>query len=85
MGAIFSKPKMPDMTAQVKAQEQAAQRQEQILQKQEERVSQQETEKTKQLQARRRAVGRGGMAALLSPERPNAEQGLQSTLGVGGM
>lgn len=85
MGGLFSKPKMPDMTPQIKAQEQAAQKQEQILQKQEERVAEQETEKTKQLQARRRAVSRGGRAALLSPERPNAEQGLQSTLGVGGM
>lgn len=74
MGAMFSKPKMPDTS-----------KQEAVMAKQEERIAQQETEKTRQLQARRRAVGRGGMAALLSPDRPNAEQGLQSTLGTGGM
>lgn len=74
MGAMFSKPKMPDTS-----------KQEAIMAKQEERIAQQETEKTRQLQSRRRAVGRGGMAALLSPDRPNAEQGLQSTLGTGGM
>jgi len=74
MGAMFSKPKMPDTS-----------KQEAVMAKQEERIAQQETEKTRQLQARRRAVGRGGMSALLSPDRPNAEQGLQSTLGTGGM
>lgn len=74
MSAMFSKPKMPDTS-----------KQEAIMAKQEERLEQQETEKTRQLQARRRAVGRSGMAALLSPERPNAEMGLQSTLGPGGM
>lgn len=78
MGAMFSKPKMPDTS-----------KQEAIMAKQEERVAQQETEKTQQLQARRRAVTRGGsrvgMAALLSPERTNPEMGLRSTLGTGGM
>lgn len=74
MGAIFSppKPKMPDTS-----------KQEAIMAKQEERIQQQETEKTRQLASRRRAVGRGGMAALLSPERTNAEQGLTTTLGGG--
>lgn len=76
MGAMFSKPKMPDTS-----------KQEAVMAKQEERIQQQETEKTQQLTARRRAFtrggGRSGMAALLSPDRPNAEQGLQSTLGTG--
>ncbi len=72
MGAMFSKPKMPDTS-----------KQEAVMAKQEERLEQQETEKTRQLASRRRAIGRGGMASLLSPDRPNAEQGLQSTLGTG--
>lgn len=73
MGGLFSSPKMPDTS-----------KQEEIMRKQQERLDQQEREKMTQLQSRRRAIGRGGMAALLSPERSNAEQGLQSTLGPSG-
>jgi hypothetical protein len=72
MGGLFSKPKMPDTS-----------KQEAVMAAQEERIQQQERDKTQQLMARRRAVGRGGMAALLSPERTNAEQGLGTTLGGG--
>jgi hypothetical protein len=41
-----------------------------------------EADQQKQLQARRVAQSRGGMKALLSPDRSNAEQGLSTTLGV---
>jgi hypothetical protein len=70
MGAMFSGP--PDTS-----------KQEKMLKQQQERLDKQEREKQEQLMSRRRAMGRGGMASLLSPERTNAEQGLSSTLGGG--
>ena len=71
MGAMFSK---PDTS-----------KQEAMLKQQQERLDKQEREKMEALQARRRARSGSGMSALLSPDRPGAEQGLQSTLGPGGM
>jgi hypothetical protein len=70
MGGLFSSPKMPDTS-----------KQEALMKQQQERLDKQERERMEQLQARRRARGGSGMAALLSPERSDAEQGLQSTLG----
>lgn len=86
MGGLFSKPKMPDMSAQVaqqeralKLQEQSMQRQEQLLKQQEIRLQQEETDKMKQIEARRRAMSRGGRALLLSQEREVSEMGLAPT------
>lgn len=83
MGGIFSKPKAPDMSAQIAQQEralalqeQSMKRQESLMMEQEARLKQEERDRMKQLQGRRKAMARGGMTALLSPERPVAETGL---------
>ena len=77
MGGLFSAPKMPDNSA-------AMAKQEEINRQQQERLDQQAADKSKELMARRRAIGRGGMNMLLSPERPDAAQGLSTTLGPSG-
>lgn len=71
MGGLFSKPKMPDTS-----------KQEALMAEQQASLDKKEAEQQKQLQARRVAQSRGGMQALLSPTRTNAEQGLGTTLGV---
>jgi hypothetical protein len=83
MGGLFSKPKTPDMSAQIaqqeralKLQEESMARQEQMLKDQEARLQQEETDRMKQLQGRRKAMSRGGMTSLLSPDRPVAEKGI---------
>ena len=70
MGGLFSKPKMPDTS-----------KQEAQMAEQQASLDKKEADQQKQLQARRVAQSRGGMQALLSPERTNAEQGLGTTLG----
>jgi hypothetical protein len=92
MGAVFSKPKAPNMDRQIAVQERglalqeaAAKKQDEILAKQEERATAQEQEKTTQLMSRRRVArgGGAGMRALLSTERATPETGLSTTLGTG--
>lgn len=73
-GLLGGAPKMPDNSA-------AMARQEEINKQQQEQLDKQAKDKAEQLMSRRRAVGRGGMTALLSPERPDAAQGLSTTLG----
>ena len=50
-------------------------------QKQEARLDEQERQKLAQIAARRRARMIGGRRSLLSPEREDAEMGIQRTLG----
>ena len=49
--------------------------------KQEARLTEQERQKMAQIAARRRARMIGGRRLLLSPDRPDAEMGIQETLG----
>lgn len=79
MGGLFSKPKTPDMSAQIAMQQKAMAQQEEMLKKQEQQLQQQERDRMEQLQARRRASARGGRAMLLSPLREDAEVGLSAT------
>lgn len=83
MGGMFKKPDMSAQVAQqeraLKLQELSMQRQEKILKEQEIRLQNEERDKMKQLEARRRAMSRGGRAMLLSPEREVSELGLAQT------
>jgi len=82
MGAIFSKPKMPDTSALQQAQIKAMEKQSALLDKQEERIDQQEQEALKQASARARSrrMARGGYRMLLSPLRGGeAAQGISGT------
>lgn len=79
MGAIFSKPKMPDTSAIQQAQLKAMQKQSELLDKQEARIDAQEEEALKQASARARSrrMARGGFRMLLSPLRGGeAAQGI---------
>ncbi len=79
MGAIFSKPKMPDTSAIQQAQLKAMQKQSELLDKQEARIDAQEEQALKQASARARSrrMARGGFRMLLSPLRGGeAAQGI---------
>jgi len=79
MGAIFSKPKMPDTSAIQQAQLKAMEKQSELLDKQEARIDAQEEEALKQASARARSrrMARGGFRMLLSPLRGGeAAQGI---------
>jgi hypothetical protein len=49
--------------------------------RQEQRLTEQERQKMAQIAARRRARMIGGRRSLLSQDRPDAEMGIQETLG----
>ena len=71
MGSLLRGPSMPAPDPEmVKAQE-----------RQEARLAEQERQKLSQISARRRARMTGGRRMLLSPEREDAETGIQRTLG----
>jgi hypothetical protein len=79
MGAIFSKPKMPDTSAIQQAQLKAMEKQSELLDKQEARIDAQEEQALKQASARARSrrMARGGFRMLLSPLRGGeAAQGI---------
>jgi len=83
---IFGKPKMPDTSAQDKAQVEAMQKQTEILNKQEARLEEEEKTAKSRMAARStsRRKGRGGYRLLLSSSRANAQTGIKgsgSTLG----
>jgi hypothetical protein len=87
MGAVFSKPKMPDTSKQQEAQRKAMEKQTEILDKQEARIESQEAEAKRQVASRARSkrMGRGAYRLLLSPARGGeAAQGIKggsTTLG----
>jgi len=71
MGALVTPPAPPPPDPEItEAQE-----------RQEARLTEQERSKMAQIAARRRARMIGGRRMLLSPERENAETGIQETLG----
>ena len=83
---IFGKPKMPDTSAQDKAQVEAMQKQTEILDKQEARLEEEEKTAKSRMAARSNArrKSRGGYRLLLSSNRANAQTGIKgsgSTLG----
>ena len=84
MGGIFSKPKIPDTSAQMKAQADAMAKQSALLDKQEARLDAQEMSAQRRAQAssaaRRR--GRGGTRLLLSSARGNAATGIAKGSGT---
>ena len=83
---IFGKPKMPDTSAQDKAQADAMRKQTEILDKQEARLEEEEKTAKSRMAARAssRRKSRGGYRLLLSSDRDNAQTGIKgsgSTLG----
>ena len=84
MGGIFSKPKIPDTSKQMKAQADAMEKQSALLDKQEARLDAQEMSAQRRAQAssmaRRR--GRGGYRLLLSSARGNAATGIAKGSGT---
>ena len=87
MGAIFSKPKIPDTSKAMKAQTEAMAKQTALMDKQEARLEQQEqqAQSTAAASARARRRGRGAYRLLLSPTRTNAATGIKgsgTTLGA---
>lgn len=83
---IFGKPKMPDTSAQDKAQADAMRKQTEILDKQEARLEEEEKTAKSRMAARSssRRKSRGGYRLLLSSDRDNAQTGIKgsgSTLG----
>ena len=87
MGAIFSKPKMPDTSKAMAQQTEAMEKQSALLEKQEARLEEQEKTATRQASAsaRARRRGRSSYRLLLSPARANAATGIKgsgTTLGA---
>jgi len=79
MGGIFSKPKMPDTSAAMKAQTSAMERQAELLEKQEARLEAEEGSARRTAAASARARRRGGYRLLLSPTRTNAQVGIKGS------
>lgn len=83
MGGLFGKPKAP---APDPAIAESQKRQEETLKKQEIRTAEKEKSANEKIQARKRAMRKGGQRILLSSARENPtlgiDDGLKTTLGA---